>query len=293
MRYSNQINREVLNIWQMMSIDQIHSNFYNCFPEYVERVPIESVNMDNIACPVCNEITLGAFFYRLDGEDIVEPLQRCCKKCEDVDIGEQAKRDWEAKKELIDNRDWFHCDTQIELKHFTTYDTCSTRARSKAIAYGNRTIQNGEIISLVIAGKTGTGKTLIAKALANGFKRKGETVAFLSAMELFRKIKATFGDAHAERKFYEQFAKFSCVVIDDIGLEKMKANDTGVGWVESQWTKLIELRQGKITIYTTNLDEIALGKSIGERAFSRMLENAAFIETWDGSDYRHKKKVDL
>ena len=293
MRYSNEINREVLNIWQMLSIDQIHSNFYNCFPEYVERVPIESVNMDNIPCPICNEITLGAFFYTLDGEEIVEPLQRCCKKCEDIEIGEQAKKDWEKKKQQIDDREWFHCESSIELKDFQAYDNCTRRARLNAITYGNRTIKDGEIISLVILGKTGTGKTLLTKALANGFKKKGETVAFISAMELFRKIKATFGNAHAEKKFYETFANFSVVCIDDLGLEKMKANDSGVGWVESQWTKLIELRQGKITIYNSNLDELSLGKSIGERAYSRMLENAAFIDTWDGSDYRHKKKVDL
>lgn len=293
MHYSQQARNQVISFFEMLGEERIQSMFYHIHPEYVSVVPIESVSSKEIPCPRCETNTLTAFSYLLDGESKLEPLQAYCKDCEDINLSERAKHEWKTKKEAVDDREWFHCDESVTFNEFIAYDNSSRQAKAKAITYANKILNDKEVISLVVSGKTGTGKTMLSKALANGFRSKGYSVAFISAMDLFKKIKGTFDNAHEEKRLFEQYSAFDVMVIDDIGLEKMKANDTGVGWVESQWVKLIELRQGKITIFTTNLDEIALGKSVGERAYSRMHDGASFIDTWGGEDYRKKKKVDL
>ncbi|HET6872602.1 MAG TPA: hypothetical protein VFH42_06385, partial [Sporolactobacillaceae bacterium] len=62
-----------------------------------------------------------------------------------------------------------------------------------------------------------------------------------------------------------------------------------VSWTVTEWTRLIELRTGKSTVYTTNLDDFELPKVIGNRAFSRMYDNTLFIDLFT-DDYRKRLK---
>jgi DNA replication protein DnaC len=86
---------------------------------------------------------------------------------------------------------------------------------------------------------------------------------------------------------FNEYASFDLVCIDDVGLETKKTGE--VSWSVAEWTKIINAREGKATIYTTNFDDLALADVIGQRAFSRMYMDTVFIDLFT-DDYRKKLK---
>ena len=134
-------------------------------------------------------------------------------------------------------------------------------------------------------GTTGTGKTHLSKAIARTLKAKGLSVAFVEAIELFNMIKGTFGNDRAKQRLLDQYKTFDVVFIDDVGLETKKIDE--VSWSVSEWTGLINAREGKATVWTTNLDDDGLGEVIGKRSFSRMYVNTRFIDLFT-DDYRRR-----
>ena len=77
-------------------------------------------------------------------------------------------------------------------------------------------------------------------------------------------------------------------MIDDVGVETKKLTD--ISWSSSEWVRLVELRKGRSTVYTTNFDPKTLAGVIGARAESRMSEYSMMIEIFTpDQDYRKDK----
>ena len=65
MPYLKEQQHNVIDFWKMAGPQRIQAMFYNIYPEYVSRVPIDSVEMKEIPCPRCDISTLSAFSYLL------------------------------------------------------------------------------------------------------------------------------------------------------------------------------------------------------------------------------------
>ncbi|WP_250637008.1 ATP-binding protein [Lentibacillus amyloliquefaciens] len=71
------------------------------------------------------------------------------------------------------------------------------------------------------------------------------------------------------------------LVLDDIGAEQQTE------WSTSKLFEILDDRSGKATVYTTNLSSDELKERVGERNFSRMMDNTNVI-VMNGSDYRRR-----
>lgn len=275
------------NIWTRLGVTKQEDLFFKVHPELIGTVT--EVRMDKVNCPSCKEQTREAWVYRQSGDWLQENVWHICNDCQKSAYSSQVTKQIRSKHQDVIDGDWYFLDDadQAGFKNFESLNEATTAAKTKAMDYA-KLLLSGEERNMRLSGTPGTGKTHLAKAIARTLKSKGKRVAFIEAVQLFDKIKTTFGNDFERKRLDDHFAEFDLVVVDDVGLETKKVSD--VSWTSTEWPKLIDLRKGKSTVYTTNFDEAALANVIGARAESRMSENAESIEIFTpDKDYRKLK----
>lgn len=144
-----------------------------------------------------------------------------------------------------------------------------------------------DLRSLVFIGKSGTGKTFLAKSIANTLEQKGFDVMTLSAFSLnnlFLKYHTSFDDSLAETFSYA--CNCDVLVIDDLGTEPIYRNVT-----KEYFTNILNERNafGKMTIVTTNLSPDAIADTYDQRLASRLFDkNTSRTIPFDFDDLRKK-----
>lgn len=134
---------------------------------------------------------------------------------------------------------------------------------------------------LVLAGDSGTGKTVLAAALSTALMERGASAVTIGAFDFLRRAL----DYHTQFSIEDYTDRFTpmldcdVLVIDDLGTETMLKNVTReylYAVVNERWL------HRKITVITTNLAPEALmsryGESIASRMFDKKLSACFFIE---------------
>lgn len=161
----------------------------------------------------------------------------------------------------------------LPLVDFTQAKRTAPKAISKVYAAAEKYInkfQSGKPF-FVIAGSSGTGKTMLAAAMATELMSSGAAVVTVSAFDFVKRAK----DYHTQfaiddyRDLFSPMLDCDMLVIDDLGTETMLKNVTR----EYLYTVVNErwLRK-KCTVITSNLTPAAMLERYGEAIFSRMLD---------------------
>lgn len=278
--------KKATDMWSMFGGLRQENLFFKAYPHLVDQV--DNVRMGKIECPSCKEQKRDSWVYEKDGQEHWESVWPRCNDCEKNVVSTHVTKQMIQKHEKVVENDWYFLNESDKagFKNFEEHSKSVSVAKAKAVEYTKR-LKAGEQMNLLVMGIPGTGKSHLSKAIARTLKYEGKSVAFITAAHLFTKIKATFNNQPARDRFNEQFQKFDLVVIDDVGLETKKISE--VSWSTSEWTDLLNMREEKSTVWTTNFHEIALSEVIGARTVSRMYENTMFIDIFTGEDYRKTK----
>lgn len=229
---------------------------------------------------------IATWTYIEDGETKTFQPDSICSTCRNREIAFDIH---EFNQEALMKR-WYRIppDDVSGFKTYEPHNKATERALKETKKYVLDLINGNLKVNLLFMGSTGTGKTHLSKTVAKTAKDKGLKVAFIHAADLFELIKKTFGHERHNQKLFEEYKYFDLVVVDDVGLETKKIGE--VNWTVTEWTKLIDAREGKATVFTTNFDDVALGEVVGPRAFSRMYTDTRFIDLFT-EDYRKRLKA--
>jgi DNA replication protein DnaC len=126
--------------------------------------------------------------------------------------------------------------------------------------------------ALVMAGKTGTGKTLVACQLAQSLIiRAALSVRYITAMGIVSEIQATYGrDGKSEESEIARFARYDVLIIDEI--DALPDRENG----KLLLTEIINRRynDNKPVIVISNQPLAKLANFVGDRVHSRLYENS-------------------
>lgn len=138
--------------------------------------------------------------------------------------------------------------------------------------------------NLLLYGNYGTGKSHLSVAITKNLMEKGYTCLFISMPKLLSKIRTTYNknSQQSESDLMQYLEDVDLLVLDDIGAEKDNE------WSISKLFEIVDGRIGKHTIYTTNFEPSELRKKIGERNFSRVMQNTYEVKMI-GEDYRLRR----
>jgi DNA replication protein DnaC len=107
---------------------------------------------------------------------------------------------------------------RCSLANYVTDGRNESVRRAKFAA--ENAIQTG--CSLVLAGRSGTGKTHLAAAIAQGVLLQGRSALFISAIGYLEHLKSTFETRRADLypEMVNHVKSVNCLVLDDFGAEK-------------------------------------------------------------------------
>lgn len=216
-----------------------------------------------------------------------------CKKCEDTGYfnGKLCSCVKQTYNELIMRESNIDFD-DIPLLADYNYDCFADKdsikqVKDNLLQFVNDFEQTKKQI-LIFAGKTGVGKSYIAKSVAKSVIKNGHTALFCSMFALnnhFLKIHTS--SSETKMLELEQYTKPDLLIIDDLGTEPMLKN------VTKEYLLLLlndRIFNNKKTIITTNLMPDNIIDRYEERIFSRLFDKSKSVcIKFEGKDLRLAK----
>lgn len=154
-----------------------------------------------------------------------------------------------------------------------------------------QSVANGDIANLFIQGKPGVGKSHLAYSICLKLNDGNRKVMFVSINELLRRILDTIRNKDAtdsEQAIIARLIAVDILVLDDIGAEVGNIDNHGAAsdFVSKVIFAVLDGRQGKCTIFTTNLTGAKIKQIYDMRTVSRMFRDFKHIVFKETNDYR-------
>lgn len=221
-----------------------------------------------------------------------------CPKCTDErktadkarEAAEAARLAEEKQRKALDRAG---IPARFRGRSFASYDA-NTPAKRHALAVAQSFAENFKENyeagrCLIFSGKTGTGKTHLATAIANRIISTGWSPFFITVRELVGTVKATWSkrSEKSEIQVIREFVGQHLLIIDEIGVqfdsdaERMILFDVINGRYEEQRPTII------LSNYPVDsADGASIRKSMGDRVLDRLRENGGKIVQFDWESYR-------
>lgn len=174
------------------------------------------------------------------------------------------------KRFLSCSFDGYDVTSETQAKNF---ETC----RRYAERFSVRPATEGT--GLMLIGKTGTGKTHLAAAIANKIIENGYQAVYSVADQMIRDIRASWGGKGDESEAIKKFVSPDLLIIDEIGAGHSSESE------KTHYFQVINARYEEVkpTILITNLALDELIETIGDRSVDRMRDasGSALIFDWE------------
>jgi len=206
-----------------------------------------------------------------------------CKHCEDTGFenGEPCKFcfDKAYKLKLYELCGIKLKDIPVLSKINVNFYDEKAEENKKIIQQINNNLNKNKIKSILLTGKTGTGKTYISKSFVKNCIAENKYIKFVSAYNLVRDIYNFDNAFEAMQKYID----YDVLVIDDLGTEPKYKN------LIENLLNIINERANKLTLINTNMSLSGISEIYGERILSRMANRErSLVFNFNGPDLNLK-----
>ena len=235
-------------------------------------------------CPECGGNLYAWRAKNKDGSD------RCPPTC--MECGYKARK----KAEDLETEKMFNDSLKARAINYLKYSSLYTdknliNCRFKIANRATTEILLNKPIHMILSGKSGVGKSHLAMSTAWEVLEKSnydKRCLFISYAELLEQLKFAMKDEQARKTItgtlMAEIKSADLVVLDDLGAELgVKGNDS-TNFNNDTLNRIVEARQNKATVFTTNLTGKEMSQAYGERILSRIMSNSqGFVMKIEGT----------
>lgn len=170
-------------------------------------------------------------------------------------------------------------------------ETSEERANKQQTMQYVEKYKQGHTFNLWFYGNPGVGKSHLSMSLLKALSSLEVSCLFIDIDEMLRKIRGSFNDSdspYTEDYFIDLLTSVDFLVLDDLGAEtgNIDTNKAATDFTSRVLRAIINGRQHKSTIVTTNLKSEKLLKMYDPKLISRMMRNIKTIVFKDTKDKR-------
>jgi DNA replication protein DnaC len=218
--------------------------------------------------------------------------QRCmivdtCMKCtaETREAEEALEAEERRKREESNRRQWL-INHGISPRYLNTSLSAITPTPEQEAVHKSLSayLQSRLTSSLILAGTVGTGKTLLAQALAQDLMALGKDFIFSTARQVVRDIRSTWSrdSKRTEDEVIAMHVNADYLFIDEVGIQY---------GTESEQIAMFDIINGRYeyerpTILITNLDIVGLKEIMGERIIDRLRQDGGELLAFNWKSLR-------
>lgn len=237
--------------------------------------PISMMMIDGIeVCPSCE---LAAEVKKADQEFVTGILELQAKK----------------KKNTLHMKSVFADETIRNASFGGFYIECEEEAKNKDLAIqAFKHYKSGKTFTTLLQGDTGVGKSHLAMSILRNLNEKMDVeCVFISVREMMSKIRDSFDNKeskYTQMYFVEMLSRCDFICLDDLGAETgaISTHKTASNFTLEVLTAILEARQTKSTIITSNLSRNQMEAMYDKKLISRSLKNIAVIKFENARDKR-------
>ena len=207
-------------------------------------------------------------------------------KCQAEEVEQEQKEEEEAERKERHKLRILNSGIRGRYENIVIDDMRETVENKNALWLGRGYVKRFrlDIQTLILTGSVGTGKTMLACAIANELMALGRTVRFYSVTEIAN-MPMGFEYEYRRDKFNRDLERVSLVIFDDLGAERVTSTAR-----EKVFDAIYRRYEtGKPMIVTTNMSEKALKSPKGieeERMLDRILHGAIVSDMGSISERR-------
>lgn len=222
-----------------------------------------------------------------------------CPRCELEQQNAAFER--EVQKEILENMN-LRKQNMLESKSLlqdktlwdATFESYLTETQEERVNKQNvlqlvERYKKGHTFNLWFYGKPGVGKSHLSMSVLKELNSLEVSCLFIDTDEMLRKIRNSFNDKqspYTEQYFTDLLSEVDFLVLDDLGAEtgNIDTDKSASDFTSRVLRAIINARQDKSTIITTNLDSKKLLNMYDPKLISRMMKNIqpiVFKETKD------------
>lgn len=219
------------------------------------------------------------------------------KKAEDLETEKMFNDSLKARAINYLKYSSLYTDKNLINCRFKTYKTVDTETKlAFEIAKRATTeILLNKPIHMILSGKSGVGKSHLAMSTAWEVLEKSnydKRCLFISYAELLEQLKFAMNDEQARKEItgslMAEIKSADLVVLDDLGAElgvkQIDDRNKSTNFNNDTLNRIVEARQNKATIFTTNLTGKEMSQAYGERILSRIMSNSqGFVMKIEGT----------
>lgn len=245
--------------------------------------------------PLAAQIKLiNQFCEKHQGEQMFEMIGRpFCKSCS-LEALERARSNTQNQVDFanmqsekrVHNAMLPHRHMHCSFENYRTDHAGQTYAKDECSKFFKDFIKNKQR-NLIMVGRTGTGKTHLASALARNLLAKKQNIRYITSEDMANRIAETWNkqSGETESSVIARFVAFDLLILDEYGLHDQHER------MLTLVHKVLYARYNarKPTMLISNFTKIQLEANLGDRLWSRFQEDQSTMIECDWADQRFYK----
>ncbi|MGL5281058.1 MAG: ATP-binding protein [Plesiomonas shigelloides] len=204
-------------------------------------------------------------------ETVFSNCPKCVKELRDDALAKEQER-----KEIEERARWERAranagvsprNAEMRFKNYRTDTPEQQHVHDVCHAYAKRVYDGERVESLIITGKVGTGKTMIATCMINALY-KSKRVLIVKLADMLRYIKGSYqpGAEYTEFQAIDKFSSYDLLILDEVGASRETDNDKLLIFdvIDGRYQNMLP------TVIISNLNIDGIKDVLGDRVVDRL-----------------------